>query len=102
MRQIIWAALVAVPLWATGAAAGPEEGAALAAEHCARCHDITAEGAPKTWPPSFASIAWFRAEDQIRARILFPALHSPMPAWSDWLEPGDVEDLVVYIRGLEG
>lgn len=100
MRHLITLALVALPL-ATAAEAGPDEGKALAEEHCARCHDVSAEGAPKTWPPSFASIAWFRAEDQIEARILFPVLHSPMPAWSDWLAPENVKDLVAYIMSLD-
>ena len=58
-------------------AADIENGAVLAGTHCARCHDISMDGAAKTMPPSFASIAAFRAEDQIRFRILFPQMHSP-------------------------
>lgn len=103
MRQTIRTALALATLaaGATGAAADAVEGEDLAAEYCARCHDITAAGAPKTWPPSFASIAWFRADDQIHARILFPNLHTPMPAWQNWLAPDEITSLVDYIRTLE-
>ena len=82
-------------------AADIENGATLAADYCARCHDISAEGAPKTMPPSFASIAAFRAEDQIHFRILFPQMHSPMPAWSSMLSTDEVDDLTAYIVSLE-
>ena len=53
-------------------------------------------------PPSFASIAGYRAEAQIAARILFPDLHTPMPAWNQWFNRGDVDDLVAFILSLEG
>ena len=56
----------------------------------------------KTMPPSFASIATFRATEQIQMRILFPSMHSPMPAWAMMHSPDEVDDLVAYIQSLEG
>lgn len=87
---------------ANGVWADAAEGLALAEEYCVRCHDIAPGGAAKTYPPSFASIAWFRDADQIRARILFPSLHGAMPAWSNWLSPDEVDSLSAYILSLEG
>ena len=53
-------------------------------------------------PPSFTAIAGYRPADQILSRIMFPALHSPMPAWSNWISRDEVDDLVAYIQSLEG
>lgn len=89
--------LVAMP----AIAADVENGASLAAEHCARCHDISEDGAFKTMPPSFASIAAYRAEDQIHFRILFPQMHSLMPAWSMMLASEMVDDLTAFIVSLD-
>jgi mono/diheme cytochrome c family protein len=78
------------------------KGATLAAEHCALCHDVTAEGAPKQYPPSFASIAWFRSPEQIYARIVFPAMHSGMPEVAFYLLGKDeIRDIVAYIASLD-
>ncbi|MGJ8586002.1 MAG: c-type cytochrome [Marinosulfonomonas sp.] len=82
-------------------AADVDNGAYLAAENCARCHDIAEGGGAKTMPPSFASIAAFRAEDQIYVRIMFPQMHSPMPAWSMMLSSDEVDDLTAYITSLD-
>lgn len=89
--------MAAGPLAAQDAAAGRE----LAEEYCVRCHDIEDGGAMKTYPPSFDSIAVFRAESQIYARILFPDLHSQMPAWGTFLGSDQVADLTAYIMSLE-
>lgn len=79
-----------------------ERGAALAVKHCVLCHDVTAEGPDKLFPPSFASIAGFRAPEQIYARIVFPVMHSGMPEAAFYLLGGaDVADLVAYIVSLE-
>lgn len=79
-----------------------ERGAALAAAHCALCHDVTAEGADKLFPPSFASIAGFRSPEQVYARIVFPVMHSGMPEAAFYLlDPGEIADLVAYIVSLE-
>ena len=104
MRQtILTLAFGAALMPATaGLAADIENGRMLAEENCARCHDIGPGGAAKLHPPSFASIAGYRPTDQILARILYPALHSPMPAWSNWIERAGVDDLVAYIQSLEG
>jgi mono/diheme cytochrome c family protein len=91
-------ALLAAPAFAQDAANGAE----LAQEYCARCHDVGSGGATKQHPPSFAAIAGYRPEEQITARILFPSLHSEMPAWSDWLNRAEVEDLTAHILSLEG
>lgn len=80
------------------AAAGRE----LAAEFCADCHDVGPGGAFKQYPPSFASIAVFRDDGQIWARIQFPPVHVSMPQMGTMLlHPDDVTDLVAYIRSLE-
>lgn len=101
MRNILAAALVV--LGGSALADGDAgNGAELAAEHCARCHDISPGGAAKQHPPSFASIAGFRPEEQIVARILFPELHSAMPAWNQWISRDEVDDLTAFILSLEG
>jgi mono/diheme cytochrome c family protein len=86
------------PAFAEDAAKGAE----LAAEHCALCHDVTAEGAAKLYPPSFASIAGFRTPEQIYARIVFPAMHSGMPEVAFYLLGKDeIRSIVAYIVSLE-
>lgn len=103
MRQTIQtltiAAVLATP--AAASAADIDNGRALAEENCAMCHDIGPGGAAKMHPPSFAAIAAYRPTEQILARILYPALHSPMPAWSNWIDRAGVDDLVAYIQSLE-
>ncbi len=104
-RQARPIALAVVLGAATGVVALAEgdatRGAEIAEEMCAQCHDIGPSGAFKTYPPSFASIAVFRADDQIYGRILFPQLHSVMPQMAGTLSSGDVANLVAYIRALE-
>lgn len=103
MRHAIKTVLVTLALagGSSAALADAADGEEIAAEYCAECHDISAGGARQTYPPSFASIAWFRADEHIHARILFPVLHSPMPAWANWLTGDEVKSLVAYIRSLE-
>ena len=79
----------------------PARGKTIAEGECARCHDVGAGGAFKTMPPSFASIAAFRAPEEIEGRIWFPAMHSRMPPMYFTLEPQDVRDVVAYILTLE-
>jgi mono/diheme cytochrome c family protein len=87
------------------AAGDPVAGEKLAREYCTRCHDIGRGGAFKKYPPSFASIAVYRSEEQIYARIVFPTLHSassPMPEFAQTLlDPRNIGDLVAYIVSLE-
>ena len=96
-----WSALLAGSAMAHAEEPDLARGAALAADTCAQCHDVTAEGGRQTWPPSFASIAWFRSDEIVRSRIQFPQLHGPMPQFAFWLPPEDVAALVAYIRSLE-
>jgi mono/diheme cytochrome c family protein len=84
------------------AAGDPQAGGKLAKEVCARCHDITPTGAFKRYPPSFASIAVYRSQEQIFARIVSPPTHSGMPEVALYLLlPDQVADLVSYIMSLE-
>ena len=91
-------AIPAVPAMAQGDAL---EGRNLSEEWCARCHDITAEGPFKLIPPSFASIAVYRAAQDIRWRIQFPAHHASMPRLGFVLDAGALDDLVAYIVSLD-
>lgn len=75
-----------------------ERGAELSAEWCARCHNIEPGGAMKEEPPSFAAIAVYRNEGQIRAAMLDP--HLGMPPLVQVLAL-DTDDLVAYITSLE-
>ena len=83
------------------AAQDADLGKELAGEFCARCHDISEDGAWKEYPPSFASIAKFRPEDQIRGRIWFPSVHSSMPEMSIVLDRDGVDALTMYILSLD-
>ena len=99
---------VVVSLALTCAAAGAHAqgdmsvGRDVAEQFCQRCHDINPGGAAKLYPPSFASIAGFRAADDIRWKIIAPPLHTAMPQLGDFLAPDRVDDLVAYITSLEG
>lgn len=95
----IFALAPASPVFGEG---DPLQGERLAVELCTRCHDVSPEGAFKQYPPSFASIAVYRSEDQVRARIVFPALHSAMPDVARYLiDARGVDNLVAYITSLE-
>ncbi len=90
--------LAGIPAYAAEAAAGEK----LAAENCARCHDIGPDGAFKEHPPSFASIAAYRSREQIYYRIVAPPSHSGMPDVAFYLLGREqVEDLLAYIVSLE-
>ena len=88
----------ASPVYAEGDASA---GRKLVREHCTRCHNVEPGGPFKQHPPSFASIAVFRSEDQIYGRIMFPPLHSSMPQIGYMLAPDNVEHIVAYIVSLE-
>ena len=85
----------------TYAAGDRATGAELAREKCSRCHNVEPDGPFKLHPPSFASIAVFRSQDQIFGRIMFPPLHSSMPQIGYMLTPDNVDHLVAYIVSLE-
>jgi mono/diheme cytochrome c family protein len=93
------ALVIAIP--GVSMAQDAETGREIAEEYCVRCHDIEDGGAMKTYPPSFDSVSVFRSEEQIRARILFPALHTSMPQWGTFLDLDDVGAVTAYILSLE-
>lgn len=101
MRRML-AMIAATGLALPVAAQDVDLGREIAEEHCVRCHDIEDGGAMKTYPPSFDSISIFRSEEQIRARVIFPDLHSSMPQWWSFLTMEQVADVVAYIMSLEG
>ncbi len=78
-----------------------QRGKELAEQYCANCHDISPAGAFKTYPPSFASIAAFRSENEIRGRIKFQPAHIGMPRFGYILLPDDFEPLIAFILSLE-
>ena len=77
------------------------KGAKLAQELCARCHDVTADGPFKLYPPSFAAIAAYRTGEFIFSRILYSPVHSGMPQMGEMLTREQVADLLVYIGSVE-
>lgn len=91
-------ATVATRAFAEGDVAAGEK---FAREWCTRCHNVEPDGPFKLHPPSFASIAVYRSEGQIRGRMLFPPLHSNMPELSYMLLPENIDDVVAYILSLE-
>ncbi|NNF72724.1 MAG: cytochrome c [Rhodobacteraceae bacterium] len=91
-------ALTALPAFAAG---DPDQGRALAKEWCSECHDVSANGAFKLDPPSFAAVAVYRSEEQIFSRISLPAPHHGMPRIGLILDLEAVDDLVAYIASLE-
>lgn len=78
-----------------------EAGAKIANELCARCHDVSADGGFKQYPPSFAAIAVYRSGEYIFSRILYSPIHSGMPQMTSLLTRDDVNDVLFYIVSLE-
>lgn len=91
-------AMMACPLWAQDASVSM--GRDIAEEYCSACHDVGPGGPFKLDPPSFAAIARFRSEDQIRDRIIRP-IHNDMPRYTDYMIGNNIEDMVAYILSLE-
>jgi len=83
------------------AAAEIHPGAEIAAELCARCHDISPGGAFRQYPPSFAAIGVFRPASEIRWRIVTPPLHVSMPQMAWFLTPEAVDTMVDFIATLD-
>ena len=52
-------------------------------------------------PPSFASIAAFRAPEEITSRIWWPDMHARMPQMSNLLTVDEVADLTAWIASLD-
>ncbi len=99
---VVSAGAALVFLATTAVAEGDADaGRIFALDHCARCHNVEPDGPFKLYPPSFASIAVYRSEGQIRGRMLFPPLHSSMPELGYMLVPENVDDVLAYILSLE-
>ncbi len=81
------------------AAGDAAQGETLSEEICSRCHNVE-PGAPfKEFPPSFASIAVYRAAEDIRWKIIAPPLHTGMPQF--YLTPDEIQHIIAYIISLE-
>ena len=93
-------AFTASSAWAQ-AEGDPVRGQALAQEQCARCHDVSKGGAFKKMPPSFQSIAIFRAKPDIWSRIIAPSPHAAMPDMTWTLTADEVQDVLAYILSLD-
>ena len=99
MKKLLVVLLPAVamsqPVYAADVAAGRQ----LAEQWCAKCHNIE-KGAPfKLSPPSFASIAAYRLEHDIRGKIIEPHIGMIDVKWV--LPVEDIDNLVAYITSLE-
>ena len=101
LRSVLAVPLLAAYLAAPAMAGDAAKGKALAEERCSRCHDVQKGAGFKQRPPSFQSIAIYRREDDIWARILSPSPHSGMPDTQWALSPDQVQDLVAYIVSLD-
>ena len=106
MRSVTAYAIAGITFGLLGSSAvaadDPIEGQAIAEEHCSSCHDVAAGGGFKEYPPSFAAMAVYRSEAQIRAMIMYPALHTAMPDVPLYLLVKDkLDGLVTYILSLE-
>jgi mono/diheme cytochrome c family protein len=97
---LLVAGLVVAPgLDGTARAQGDSaRGAEISAEWCARCHNVAPGGAMKEEPPSFAAIAVYRSEGQMRDAMVAP--HLGMPPLVEILGL-EIDDLVAYISSLE-
>lgn len=87
------------PAGTAAAETAVERGAALSTEWCARCHDVEPGGVMKEEPPSFAAIAVYRSEGQMRDAMVAP--HLGMPPLVEVLGL-ETDDLIAYITSLEG
>ena len=82
-----------------GVAADSVAGRVLAERWCVKCHNIE-KGAPfKLRPPSFAAIAIYRAENDIRGKIISPHIGMPDIMWM--LQAEDIDNIVAYIASLD-
>ena len=100
-RSLLTLATAFAVLPGIAGAADIEAGRATSEEWCTDCHVIGADGAFKQDTPSFAAIAVYRSEEQIRQRIMFPAVHAAMPRMGLVLDPRTIDNLVAYIASLE-
>lgn len=76
-------------------------GAEIAEKLCSRCHDVSAEGGFKQYPPSLAAIAVYRSGEFIFSRILYSPVHSGMPQMTSLLTREEINDVLLYIASLD-
>ncbi|WP_372573536.1 c-type cytochrome [Ruegeria jejuensis] len=105
MKPARYLALSFIALSASSSALSAEEGNVemgrdIAEEYCVQCHDVSESGPFKMDPPSFAAIAKYRSEEQIRHRIEQP-IHEDMPRYTEYMIGGNIGDMVAYIVSLE-
>lgn len=98
---VLMGMFLGVSTTAAYAQADAVHGRELAQQWCTQCHNVAPGGPFKQYPPSFASMAIYRSEEQIHSRIVFPPLHTGMPQIGNILTPENVEDIVAYILSLE-
>jgi len=102
LNVFTYACLLAASVSAAYAQGSILEGERAARKSCAICHNVEKNGPFKQNPPSFAAIAVYRSDNQIRNRIFYPDVHSGMRKQLGFVFSVDtVEDLVSYIRSLE-
>ena len=102
--KLLIASIFAVSAWVSAVAAegNIQNGERVAREACVICHNVEKNGAFKLHPPSFAAIAVYRTDNQIRNRIFYPDVHSGMKQHLGFVFSVDkIDDLVAYIRSLE-
>ncbi len=75
---------------------------------CIRCHQVGGEGGAVG--PALDGIALIRTEEHLRASLLdpqaeiaegFPSEVSPMPPFGVLLAPGEIEDILAYLKTLQ-
>ena len=99
---VAYACIVGASISAAYAEGSIRSGELAARKSCTICHNIEKNGPFKQNPPSFAAIAVYRSDNQIRNRIFYPDVHSGMSRQLGFaLTVETVEDLVAYIRSLE-
>lgn len=99
---VVYACIFCASVSAALAEGRIRSGELAARNSCAICHNVEKNGPFKQNPPSFAAIAVYRSDNQIRNRIFYPDVHSGMRKQLDFVFDFEtVADLVAYIRSLE-
>ncbi len=91
------------------AAADRERGEGLFVKHCAGCHGPKGRGAAKTFMPHVDTLTKKGYIDLLPDEYIVTVIAEGgpvvgksgyMPAWSSVLSDQDIEDIVMFIRGL--
>lgn len=102
LNVLTYACLLSAAVSAAYAQGNILEGERAARKSCVICHNVEKNGSFKLNPPSFAAIAVYRSDNQIRNRIFYPDVHSGMRRQLGFVFSVEtIEDLVAYIRSLE-